>query len=140
MYYFTYGSNMNRKQMGKRCPGSKFLKKVYLGNYKFVYDGFSKNRDGAVANIIESKGDIIWGGLFEISDSNLTALDYYEGYPKAYNRKTVEVKDTTGNVFNAYVYYRIGKNIGIPNEEYRKLIIQGAQDCNLPEDYIKNVL
>ena len=53
-YYFAYGSNMNHKQMKSRCPDSHFLKRAYLEGYKFAYDGYSKTRNGAVANIIET--------------------------------------------------------------------------------------
>lgn len=61
MYYFAFGSNMNHKQMKERCPNSKFIKRVYLENYKFVYDGYSYTRRGPVANIVESQEEIVWG-------------------------------------------------------------------------------
>lgn len=48
MYYFGYGSNINHEQMKIRCPNAKFIKKVFLKNYKFVYDGYSKSHKGAV--------------------------------------------------------------------------------------------
>ena len=60
--YFAYGSNMNHEQMMLRCPSAIFLKRARLENHKFVYDGYSKKRNGAVANIIKSSGDIAWGG------------------------------------------------------------------------------
>lgn len=91
-------------------------------------------------NIIEAKNGIVWGGLFEINDSHLSALDRYEGYPKFYDRKIVKVKDERNNIYNAWVYFRIGQKQGQPSEEYKKTVIQGAKDCNLPEEYIKNRL
>ncbi len=57
MKYFAYGSNMNHKQMKQQCPESKFLKRAYLDDYSLIYDGYSKSRDGAVANIIKSEND-----------------------------------------------------------------------------------
>lgn len=70
--YYAYGSNMNHKQMKERCPDSRFLKRVYLKGYRFVYDGYSVIRKGPVANIIETKNgdDVVWGGLFEISEND----------------------------------------------------------------------
>jgi hypothetical protein len=67
MYYFAYGSNMNYKQMRERCPSCKFIGRFFLENYKFVYDGYSKTRNGTVANIVELNNAIVWGGLFEIN-------------------------------------------------------------------------
>ena len=99
MYYFAYGSNLNHKQMNCRCPYSKFVKRVYLVNYKFVYDGYSKKREGAVANVLESADSIVWGGLYEISKSDLENLDKFEGYPNIYNRKELQVEDDQGNIY-----------------------------------------
>ena len=94
MYYFAYGSNMNLDQMRKRCSsGFKFLCRVKLKDYKFVYDGYSENRKGAVANIIKSNNDIVWGGLFEVNKDCIEKLDFYEGYPNSYNRIIVKVED-----------------------------------------------
>jgi gamma-glutamylcyclotransferase (GGCT)/AIG2-like uncharacterized protein YtfP len=140
MYYFAYGSNMNHKQMKQRCPNSKFIKKVFLEGYKFIYDGYSSTRQDSVANIIKSNKDIIWGGLFEINEDDLSALDCYEGYPKYYDRKGLTVSDETENKYKAIVYLRTGKQQGKPSKEYFNLVIQGAKDCGLPEDYIKRNL
>jgi len=142
MYYFAYGSNMNHQQMKKRCPSSRFVKRAFLEGYKFVYDGYSKTRNGAVANIIETgkKEDIVWGGLFEINEDNLSALDCYEGYPKSYDRKEVKVKDDEGNHYTTIVYFRTAQPKSKPSENYRNLVIQGAKDCDLPEWYIQNNL
>jgi gamma-glutamylcyclotransferase (GGCT)/AIG2-like uncharacterized protein YtfP len=142
MHYFAYGSNMNHKLMEKRCPGSHFIKPVYLEHAKFVYDGKSSRwEDKAVANIISCDNARVWGGLFQISQLNLDSLDVnYEGFPKHYGRGMVKVKDIDGEQYDAWVYYRVGQKQGSPSEEYRHIVIQGARDCSLPEDYIKNNL
>lgn len=88
MLYFAYGSNMNHMQMRQRCPSSKYIKRVCLKDYKFVYDGYSSKRGGAVANVVKLRDNVVWGGLFEINKDNLAALDCYEGYPDSYDRKT----------------------------------------------------
>jgi len=67
----------------------------------------------------------------------LKKLDRYEGYPNVYQRKIVMVKDDDGNEYEAWVYYREGEKEGIPSREYRKTIFEGAKECGLPEDYIK---
>lgn len=141
MIYFAYGSNMNRQQMDQRCP-NRFVKRACLKGYKFVYDGYSSNRKGAVANIIETckENDEVWGGLFEIDKDGLSALDHFEGYPNSYQRKEVKIWDKEDICHTAIAYFRIGKQPSQPSEEYRKIIIQGAKDCNLPDEYIKNNL
>jgi len=138
MLYFAYGSNMNHKQMAERCPGSCFVKRVYLEGYKFIYDGYSDTRKGAVANIIEENGNIVWGGLFEIKEDDLRSLDRYEGYPRFYDKKIVKVKDEASNVYDAWVYFRTGMKQNRPSEVYRMVVLEGAKDCNLPDEYRKD--
>lgn len=104
----------------------------------FVYDGYSTKWNAAVANIVKSKGNIVWGGLFKINKDNLAALDCYEGYSnKSYDRKTIVVKDDKGKGCKAIVYFRIGENLGRPHQDYQNIIIKGAKDCGLPKDYRK---
>lgn len=139
MIYFAYGSNMSHNEIRQKCPHGKFLKRAYVKNHKLVFDGHSKKRDGAVANIIESEGNVVWGGLFEIIEDDLKALNHYEGYLYSYDRKTVTVNDDQGNSCEAIVYYREGATLGAPSESYRALVIEGAKDCNLPGDYIESL-
>jgi gamma-glutamylcyclotransferase (GGCT)/AIG2-like uncharacterized protein YtfP len=126
--------------MNCRCQDNKFIKKVYLDNYKFVYDGYSNEWKGAVANILKSADSIVWGGLYEISKSDLDNLDKYEGFPDSYDRKELKVEDDHGNIYKAITYFRTGEKIGIPSNKYKKIVIDGAKDCNLPDSYVKKDL
>ena len=143
MYYFAYGSNMLHSQMRERCPSSNFLKCVFLKGHRFVYDGYSTTRQGAVANIIETKNNknLVYGGLFKINEDNLAALDCYEGYHQGiYDKKEVEVYDLNEKKYRATTYFRIGKKQGNPHNDYREIVLKGARDCGLPEDYINKHL
>lgn len=139
MLYFAYGSNMNHAQMKERCPSSKFVKAAYLENAKFVYDGYSRKRQGAVANIVACANDKVWGGIFEITDNDLSALDVCEGYPTAYGKSMVNVKDSDCRTYCAWTYFRVGQKENAPSDAYRKVVIRGAQDCSLPSDYMDNL-
>jgi len=140
MYHFSYDSNLNHKQMNCRCPDNKFIKRVYLDNYKCVYDGHSNNWEDAVANVLKSTDSIVWGGLYEISESDLANLDRREGYPDSYDRKELKIEDNHGNTYKAITYFRIGEKIGIPSDKYKKIIIDGVKDCNLSDNYAKRNL
>jgi len=139
MYYFAYGSNMNSLQMRERCPGSRFIGKATLDNFKFVYDGTSKE-GGAVGNIVKEGDEFVLGGLYEINDSHFRSLDRYEGYRTSYDRKEFSVQTVDGKFFSAIVYLRTGKQVGEPSSQYRSIVIQGARDCGLPEEYIQRYL
>ena len=78
--------------------------------------------------------------IYEISKSDLEKLDKREGYPNIYDRKELKVEDDQGNIYKAITYFRIGEKIGIPGSEYKKIIIDGAKDCNLSDIYVKKNL
>ena len=126
--------------MKNRCPSAKFIKRAYLENYQFVYDGYSLTRNGAVANIIKKEGEIVWGGIYEIDEDCLNKLDEYEGFPNVYKRERLKVKDDEGNEYECEVYLREQRKIGKPSEEYKNIIIKGAKNCNLPDDYIEKFI
>ncbi len=139
-YYFAYGSNMNLRQMQDRCPNASFLAKAKLKGYKVVYDGYSHYRDGAVANIVESLNDFVYGAVFFIDEKDERTLDSYEGYPKSYQKKEFDVEGEDGIIYHVFVYLREPQKIGEPSEDYRKIVRQGAKDIGLPEEYINKYL
>lgn len=123
--------------MNERCPGNSFIGNANLPNHKLIFDGESKSRGGAVANIVESVGDMVSGGLFEISEANLAALDCYEGFPKFYDkREKVDVMTGKDKDFNAITYYATGRKSGLPTKGYMDIILRGAEDCGLSKEYI----
>ncbi len=136
-YYFAYGSNLNHGQMKQRCPTAKFIKRVFLKDYRFCYDGYSSRRAGGTANIIPAKDGIVWGALFAIDEKCLTALDGYEGYPHFYQRKEFEVNDDAGEAYHATAYFHEARQPSLPSENYRQIIFEGARQCELPEAYIR---
>jgi gamma-glutamylcyclotransferase len=140
MFYFAYASNMNKRQMAERCPGCKFLKRAYLENWKYFYDQHPESKVGAKANIFQSRGDVVWGALFEINGNHLESMDHHEGYPKQYQREIVTIRDDDGQSYEAWVYFRKPQTPGRPSPEYLEIVRQGALDSGLPEDYLKNVM
>lgn len=140
MYYFAYGSNMNHKQMEDRCSAARFITKAKLNGYKFVYDGRSYSRKGAVANIVEFEDGIAEVAIFEVDDDCIKKLDSYEGYPTSYQRKIVEVQGENNQLYQAIVYLRNPLQIGQPSDEYKNALLQGAKDCGLSENYIETFI
>lgn len=51
---FSFGSNMNLKQMKERCPSSEFVELIKLRGYKLLFNRFSKMRKGGVASILKT--------------------------------------------------------------------------------------
>ena len=75
--YGAYGSNLNLKQMQRRCPGAYPLYSFYLDNYSLVFKG--------VADLEKQVGSISFMAVYEITKLCEVALDMYEEYPDVYN-------------------------------------------------------
>ncbi len=132
MYYFAYGSNLNRKQMLERCPDSKPEFIAALPNYKLVFVGWSRQWRGGIANIRSFRGERVPGAIYEISDRDLRRLDSYEGYPRSANRLNVTVFNEDGEPIQAITYIKTGQSEETkPSPEYLYIIQQGYRDWGI---------
>ena len=135
MYYFAYGSNMNHKQMKERCPNSRFIEKARIDNYSLIFDGYSNFWKSSIANIVPFHASSVYGGLFEIGDIDLKILDAYAWHPNYYSRELVEVKGSSKNEYESWVYIKDEEKKGKPSIKYIKTVLDGAEDCRLPQSY-----
>lgn len=132
MYYFTYGSNLNKKQMLERCPDSKPMFIATLPNYKLVFVGWSRQWRGGVAGIKPFRGEKVLGAIYEVPEKDLRRLDSYEGYPGNYNRLNVSVFNEDGEPIEAMTYIKAGQfEETPPSKEYLAVIQQGYRDWRL---------
>ncbi len=132
MYYFAYGSNLNRKQMLERCPDSKPVAIATLPNYKLVVVGWSRKWRGGAANIKGFKGEKVLGAIYEISDRDLRRLDKHEGCPGNSNRLNVIVFNENGDPIEAITYIKAGQTEETqPSPEYLSVMKQGCKDWKI---------
>tara|TARA_A100001011_G_C14231103_1_gene808866 strand:+ start:322 stop:735 length:414 start_codon:yes stop_codon:yes gene_type:complete len=131
MLYFAYGSNLNHFQMKRRCKDSKFLKKIYLKNFRLTFR--SKYR---AADIEMRKNFLVPGGLFEISKSDEKKLDIYEDYPILYK------KFYFYHYGNRVMTYTMVKKTPFqyPTKRYLGIVQCGYKNCDLDEKYLKKAL
>jgi len=132
VYYFAYGSNLNKKQMLERCPDSKPRFVATLRNYKLVFVGWSRQWRGGITSIKPFRGEKVLGAVYELSDRDLRRLDSYEGYPGNYNRLKVTVFDEDGEPVEAITYIKSEQSEETqPSKEYLSLIQQGYRDWDI---------
>lgn len=130
MFYFAYASNLNRKQMAERAPNAKARYSAVLPNHKLVFAGWSRTWHGAVASILQSHGDKVQGGLYEVSDQDMLRLAQYEG--PEYATAKINVFRDTGESMEAITFVRKQrKDDGKPSAEYLATIKQGYLDWGL---------
>lgn len=128
--YAAYGSNLNRKQMLKRCPNSSPLTSIILDNYRLVFKG--------VADIELKYNYKAYLGIYIITDKCEKSLDDFEDFPHIYekqyinriiNRKKVKI-----------MFYNMNKkfNYAIPSQKYFDVIKEGYKDWNFDIKNLKN--
>ena len=134
--YFAYGSNMNWQQMQRRCASSRFVCVARLSNYEFGITRHSRLRDCGTANVFPAAGKEVWGNVYEVSDSDLVALDAFED---GYRREMIPIYafgDGTHPLEVLVYVAEIETNVPPASAEYKRLILEGAKHWNLPALYL----
>ena len=122
IYYFAYGSNLHHKQMKKRCPKCRYVKKLTLSNFELVF-----RNQGGWADIQRKIGQKVYGALYIISKYAESRLDKYEDYPIVYKKMYFKHKDKK---VMTYTMVRKTKLIP-PTTRYLNIIKQGYKDCKI---------
>ena len=92
IYYFAYGTDLNGRRMDVCCPDAKRIGIGCITDYRIDFTLGSKNKKGGIEDIKESKGDIVWGVIYNVSTSDIATLDHLHGYPDSYNRKRIHCR------------------------------------------------
>ncbi|MEM3422029.1 MAG: gamma-glutamylcyclotransferase family protein [Candidatus Hadarchaeum sp.] len=105
MRYFAYGSNMDPERMKER--GIQFSKREHaiLKGFRLEFNKITnRNTNEGKANIVDDDEKSLEGILYEIKDNDLEKLDKYEGCPKHYTKKDVNVILDNGKTVEAITY------------------------------------
>ena len=132
MLYFAYGSNLNHHQMKNiRCVGSKYLKTIFLKNYKLSFCHPNKLNKYGYGNIVKKKGSKTPGAIWEITKKHEKLLDGYEEFPKSYQKKYFYLngKKIMFYIMNNFFIKR-------PPKSYINTIKEGYKNCNIDIKYI----
>jgi len=127
MLYFAFGSNLNRKQIKRRCKNSRFISRHILKNYQLVF----RSKYGA-ADIQRKKGSSVLGAIYDISKIDEKKLDVYEEFPKVYTKKYFKIWGK-----KVMFYYMSDKTKQTePSRGYLNSIIQGYKDCGYKDSHV----
>jgi gamma-glutamylcyclotransferase (GGCT)/AIG2-like uncharacterized protein YtfP len=145
MIYFAYGSNMDPLQMRERCKDASLIGPAELPAHRLCFPRWSDKRQHPVASIEPSIGTSVWGVLFELTSSDVEALDRKEGFrgvgrpDNAYRRSEVRLKSGGAEV-SAQTYFAepnpVRPEAGLPSAGYMKQMVDGAMFAKLPEAYV----
>ncbi len=141
--YFAYGSNMNERQMTRRCPSARFVRNAILEGYRLDFVVRSDRWGGAVAGIISDSESKVEGVLYQLSGDDLDTLDAYENVNKgSYYRESIAIPGPDGTSVDAWVYFPNPDPHApvIPPKRYLDTMIEGARAHGLSEDLVARLL
>jgi gamma-glutamylcyclotransferase (GGCT)/AIG2-like uncharacterized protein YtfP len=129
LYYFAYASNLSKKQMHERCPGSQPKFTATLPNYRLVFAGWTRKWRGGIASIQSFRGEKVRGGIYEVTEACLRQLDKHEA---GYERLNVTVFNEDNQPVQAVTYYKSGQlEEALPSKEYLTVIRLGYEDWGI---------
>lgn len=134
---FAYGSNMSSARLKARVPSARKLGRGALHQHRLRFH--KRGADGsAKANALYTgdTADTVHGVLFEINENELQNLDRAEA---GYERSSLNIDDVYGTgPSQADVYRAKPESITetlLPFDWYLQLVITGAHEHGLPDDY-----
>ena len=127
-YYIAYGSNLNVKQMKRRCPSARIVGTSIIQNYELLFKG---SKTGYYLTIEPKEGESVPVAIWETTKEDETALDIYEGFPTFYYKMDMElpIKEIqTAKIKNQKCYVYImheDRPKGLPSKRYMDVCTEG---------------
>jgi hypothetical protein len=142
MLYFAYGSNMCTGRLRRRLPSAAAPVVARLSGYTFHFHKRSDDGSGK-GNAVETGNDVdaVCGALFRIDPRQKGDLDAAEGVGHGYVEMPAVVRDD-GNRHEAFMYVANENSIDntlSPYSWYKRFVVEGARQHNLPADYIARI-
>tara|TARA_R110000824_G_scaffold117441_5_gene269429 strand:+ start:551 stop:982 length:432 start_codon:yes stop_codon:yes gene_type:complete len=116
--YFAYGSNLDRVQMARRCPGSRPLYRAELEQHRLAFTGAQRG----VATVRRDPWSVTPGVIYSVTRADLQALDGYEGHPWCYTRAEMALVLEDGRMALAWVYVKRDTSPHEPQATYLQII------------------
>jgi gamma-glutamylcyclotransferase (GGCT)/AIG2-like uncharacterized protein YtfP len=129
--YFAYGSNLNTDQMRERCPGARAVGRAMLPDHALAFVGTSKRRGGGVANVVAQGGIQVQGLVYTMTDADWAHLDKFEGHPKHYRHRTVDVVAPDGASVTVQIYVHCSEACRAPSPSYLALLRSAYAAINM---------
>jgi gamma-glutamylcyclotransferase len=137
--YFAYGSNMLSQRLQARCKSASVSCIASVSGYRLALSKMSRDGSGK-ATIVADPTSRVCGVVFNISSEDATELDRIEWRGKGCERVELTAlthPEGSSITVTAYIAHEDFIDPGLkPYDWYRDLIVMGAQEHNLPADYV----
>ncbi len=139
--------------MERRSVNISDLENASVPGWKLGFSSYSRKWSGGVPDILPGeKDDWVEGVIYTVDKMDLRTLDGYEGRSVKknmeiglYRRQHLIIKAESG--WKTVITYQINRSPEYrkkaffkPSDEYMKLMIEGAKEHELSEEYIEKVI
>ncbi len=134
--YIAYGSNLNRRQMQHRCRTARVVGTAEVQDHELLFRGGSH----AVATIEPAAGKSVPVLLWSIRPGDEKALDLYEGWPRFYEKRDIDIQLGSQTVSAMAYVMTEGHAAGTPSQSYLATIAEGYQSAGFNLDVLQTAL
>jgi gamma-glutamylcyclotransferase (GGCT)/AIG2-like uncharacterized protein YtfP len=135
--YAAYGSNLDPRQMARRCPHSPLRSTGWLPGWRITFGG--EGWEGALPTLVEDTGSQIFVALYDVTDADESTLDGWEGADQGLYRKVRVRVATLDGEQPAWVYVLDDFEGGIPSARTLGLLADAAEAAGAPADYVADL-
>ncbi len=134
--YAAYGSNLDPRRMGERCPHSPLQGTGWLVGWRLTFGGEEHGWDGALATIVQDPLEQVFVALYDVTAEDVTVLDGWESADTGLYRKTRVRVDTLVGEQVAWAYVLDAYEGGLPSASYLGVLADAAEAADAPADYV----
>ena len=129
---------MSSLRLLERVPSATFLSVATLQEHRLQFHKISRDGSGKCdAEYTANPDDCVMGVIFMMSASDKKELDRKECLGFGYEEKTITVMLENGNRIETSTYFAVETDATLnPWSWYKKHVLRGARENNLPHDYI----
>lgn len=127
--------------MAETAPGAEFQFIAHLPEWGLEFPISDSTWGGSLPAITPEPGSTVWGAVYEITKSDLDALDNIENGEQR-SSTTVEAMDRTGKRHQVIVHLLEGASTPngngshSPSTRYLQLMVAGSRHWSLPVGWI----
>lgn len=141
MRIFVYGSSMNSSAIRECCPGGVFFATAYLPDNELCFPRWDQDKGTFIVGYEPAVDKHLWGVVWLIPESERSSLDNAKGCRPGqpghrYDRVPITVRLADGTAVEVETYRAVPVERGQPSKAHLELIIAGAQEHDLPRNYI----